>query len=48
MSRCYPSLGYRGLRWHNYLTMGFMLPLLILLSAIAIAATCWRTRKSCP
>lgn len=48
MSRCYQSLGYRGLRWHDYVVMGTVLPLLMLLSAIAIGVTCWRTRRSCP
>jgi hypothetical protein len=47
MSRLQQSLGYRGLRWHDYLVMGMLLPLLLLLSAIAIVATYWRT-TSCP
>lgn len=47
MSRWHQFLGYRGLRWYDYVVLGAVLPFLILLSAIAIAATCWRTRKSC-
>lgn len=47
MTRIHQCLGYRGLRWHDYLAMGVLLPLLILLSAVAIAAACWRTRKPC-
>ena len=47
MTHWYPYLGYRGLRWHDYVVMGVMLPVLILFSAVAIAAL-WRTNKSCP
>jgi cell division protein FtsL len=47
MTRIHQYLGYRGLRWHDYVVMGVVLPVLILLSAIAITVTCWRTRKLC-
>ena len=48
MTHWYQCLGYRGLRWHDYVVMGVVLPVLILLSAVAIAVTYWRTNKSCP